>query len=233
MSLARLLAMSRKEAIQLRRDPRSLLMAFMLPVLLILFFGYAISFDVKNIELGILDQSNTAASRDLVERFESAFERIEMATEDHRTLQRLLLTHAHDHAPDLRARIEAEAGPGIIEKLFSLNHVKISPALRRKDDTDLAELCLAEELAKLDASRGVRREVEEATEEIDALADEGLTFRLSEAAKARAAAAKGRGEDKQLYDRADNGVLIAREEKDALDALLEEIDYAKSKPPPS
>jgi ABC-2 type transport system permease protein len=72
MSLERLLAMSRKEAIQLRRDPRSLLMAFMLPVLLILFFGYAISFDVKNIELGVLDQSNTAPSRDLIERFESS-----------------------------------------------------------------------------------------------------------------------------------------------------------------
>ena len=64
---------------------------------------------------------------------------------------------------------------------------KISPALRGRDDTDLAALCLAEELAKLDATRGARREVEEATEEIDALADEGLTFRLSEAAKAREA----------------------------------------------
>jgi ABC-2 type transport system permease protein len=72
MNLTRLLAMSRKEAIQLRRDPRSLLMAFMLPVLLILFFGYAISFDVKNIELAVLDQSNTAPSRDLIERFESS-----------------------------------------------------------------------------------------------------------------------------------------------------------------
>ena len=68
--------------------------------------------------------------------------------------------------------------------------------------------------------------------EIDALADEGLTFRLSEAAKARDAAARGKAEDKQLYDRADNGVLIAREEKDALDALLEEIGHAKTKPRP-
>ena len=94
-------------------------------------------------------------------------------------------------------------------------------------------MCLAEELAKLDATRGARREVEEASEEIDALADEGLTFRLSEAAKARDAAARGKGEDKQLYDRADNGVLIAREEKEALDALLDEIDYAKTKIRPS
>jgi ABC-2 type transport system permease protein len=72
MSLARLLAMSRKEWTQLRRDPRSLLMAFVLPILLILFFGYAISYDVKNIELAVLDESQSNASRALVDHFESS-----------------------------------------------------------------------------------------------------------------------------------------------------------------
>jgi DNA primase len=172
------------------------------------------------------------AHPDLIERFESAIERIEMATDDHRLLQRLLLAHAEGEDEDPRARIEAAAGPGLLDKLFSLNHVKISPALRRLDDGELAQLCLAEELAKLEATRGARREVQEAAEEIGALADEGLTFRLSEAAKARDAAARGKGEDKQLFERADNGVLIAREEKDALDALLEGIAFAKSKDPP-
>ena len=70
MNLTRLLAMSRKEAIQLRRDARSLAMAFLLPVALIIFFGYAISFDVKNIEMAVLDQSHTEASRSLVQSFE-------------------------------------------------------------------------------------------------------------------------------------------------------------------
>ncbi|MEE9133647.1 MAG: ABC transporter permease [Gemmatimonadota bacterium] len=72
MSLARLLAMARKETIQLRRDTRSLVMAFLLPVFLILIFGYAISFDVKNIEMAVLDESRSEASRDLIERFESS-----------------------------------------------------------------------------------------------------------------------------------------------------------------
>ena len=164
----------------------------------------------------------------LIEQFEGALERIEMATADHRELQRLLLTHAHDHGADLRARIEAEAGPHLIEKLFALNHVRIAPALRRPDDGDLAALCLAEELAKLEATRGARREVEEAAGDIDALADEGLTWRLSEAARAREAAARGgAGEDKTQYDRADNGALIAREEKERLEALLREISFGK------
>jgi ABC-2 type transport system permease protein len=72
MNSARLLAVSRKEAIQLRRDPRSLALAFLLPVALILFFGYAISFDVKNIRMGVLDESRSEASRALVEAFRAS-----------------------------------------------------------------------------------------------------------------------------------------------------------------
>ncbi|UCF18450.1 MAG: ABC transporter permease [Gemmatimonadota bacterium] len=72
MNRARLVAMARKEAIQLRRDPRSLIMAFLLPVFLLLFFGYAISFDVKNIELAVLDDSQSERSRALIEAFESS-----------------------------------------------------------------------------------------------------------------------------------------------------------------
>jgi ABC-2 type transport system permease protein len=54
MSSTRLYAIARKEVLQLRRDPRSLILAFLLPVALILFFGFAITFDVKNIELAVL-----------------------------------------------------------------------------------------------------------------------------------------------------------------------------------
>lgn len=72
MSLSRLLAMSRKEAIQLRRDTRSLVLAFLLPVVLILFFGYVISFDVKNIEMAVLDEAQSETSRALVESFTSS-----------------------------------------------------------------------------------------------------------------------------------------------------------------
>jgi drug efflux transport system permease protein len=72
MSPHRLLAVARKETVQLRRDPRSLILAFLLPIALVMFFGYAISFDVKNISLGVLDQSRTSESRRLVEAFTSS-----------------------------------------------------------------------------------------------------------------------------------------------------------------
>ena len=41
MSLTRLLAIARKELLQLRRDTRSLILAFLLPVLLLILFVYA------------------------------------------------------------------------------------------------------------------------------------------------------------------------------------------------
>ena len=68
----RLGAIARKEWIQLRRDPRSLLLAFALPLALLVFFGYAINWDVDDLPLALLDSDLTPASRQLVESFESS-----------------------------------------------------------------------------------------------------------------------------------------------------------------
>lgn len=65
----RLLAVARKEAIQLRRDRRSLILAFLLPLALLVIFGYAISLDVTDLRLAVIDQDQSAPSRQLVERF--------------------------------------------------------------------------------------------------------------------------------------------------------------------
>jgi ABC-2 type transport system permease protein len=72
LSTSRLLAIARKEVLQLRRDPRSLGMAFVVPALMIVFFGYVISFDVNDIKLAVLDQDRTQRSEELIEAFQSA-----------------------------------------------------------------------------------------------------------------------------------------------------------------
>ncbi|HEY2805358.1 MAG TPA: ABC transporter permease [Gemmatimonadales bacterium] len=72
ISLPRLWAVARKETIQLKRDPRSLAMAFLVPAAMIVFFGYIISFDVKDIRLAVLDQDQSQRSRQLVQAFEAA-----------------------------------------------------------------------------------------------------------------------------------------------------------------
>jgi len=71
-SLSRLLAIARKEVIQLRRDPRSLLLAFAVPVLLLIIFGYAITWDIRSISMAVLDGDNSARSRELVDHFRSS-----------------------------------------------------------------------------------------------------------------------------------------------------------------
>jgi ABC-2 type transport system permease protein len=69
MTLARMLAIARKEALQLRRDPRSLTLGFLIPPFLIVFFGYAITFDVDDIRLAVWDADRTQASARLADAF--------------------------------------------------------------------------------------------------------------------------------------------------------------------
>lgn len=72
MDPVRLGAIARKEWIQLRRDPRSMILAFVLPLFLLLFFGYAISWDVNDIKLAVLDRDHTPQSRALVQALVSS-----------------------------------------------------------------------------------------------------------------------------------------------------------------
>ncbi len=72
MDFHRLFAVARKEALQLKRDSRSLILAFILPLFMVLFFGYAITWDVKDIRLAVWDQDQTMASRELREAFEAS-----------------------------------------------------------------------------------------------------------------------------------------------------------------
>ena len=61
-----MLAYSRNEAIQIRRDPLSLAMAFLMPVLLLFIFGYAITLDINNITTIVYDLDRSALSRELI-----------------------------------------------------------------------------------------------------------------------------------------------------------------------
>jgi drug efflux transport system permease protein len=62
-------AIARKEFLHVLRDWRTLLIAFVLPAVLILLFGYAITFDIRDLKLAVADEDRSPASRELVERF--------------------------------------------------------------------------------------------------------------------------------------------------------------------
>jgi len=68
----RLQAIIRKEFYHLIRDYRSLYLAFALPLILIILFGYALSLDVNNVETVVIDYDRTEASRDFVSKLSSS-----------------------------------------------------------------------------------------------------------------------------------------------------------------
>ena len=72
MNLIRIKAIARKEFYHLIRDFRSLYLAFVIPLLLILLFGYALSLDVDNIETVVVDHDRTYLSRDFIRKLNAS-----------------------------------------------------------------------------------------------------------------------------------------------------------------
>lgn len=58
-----------KEVREIRRDPITIAVAVLLPLLMLYLFGSALSLDVKDASLAVYDQDRSAASRALIERF--------------------------------------------------------------------------------------------------------------------------------------------------------------------
>lgn len=63
----RIFAVLRKEVLQLKRDRLTFGMIVMIPLIQLLLFGYAINTDVRNIPVGVVDMTNSAAGRIIVE----------------------------------------------------------------------------------------------------------------------------------------------------------------------
>lgn len=62
-------AMVRKELRQIMRDRRTLLILVFVPALFLLLYGYALNFDIRNIDLAVEDQDGSTASRELISAF--------------------------------------------------------------------------------------------------------------------------------------------------------------------
>ena len=69
MNLTRVWAVTYKEWREILRDRLFFAMAFLLPLGIFLVVGFGISFDVEKITFAVLDQDNTAMSRDFLHRF--------------------------------------------------------------------------------------------------------------------------------------------------------------------
>jgi ABC-2 type transport system permease protein len=65
----RIMAITRKEFRQIRRDRRTLAVLLVFPAMMLVLFGYALNFDVKHIGLAVYDEVRTATSRDFRDAF--------------------------------------------------------------------------------------------------------------------------------------------------------------------
>jgi len=69
MSPQRIAAVIAKEVRELWRDPITIAICILMPLVMLFLFGYAISLDVNNVALGVLDRDGTPASRRLINSF--------------------------------------------------------------------------------------------------------------------------------------------------------------------
>lgn len=87
----RVIAIARKEVLQLFRDHKSLVMIFLLPVIQLVLFGYVVANDVENIKFAVFDQDRSGLSRQLVTKIEkSGFFVNQSPIDNYRVLEEML-----------------------------------------------------------------------------------------------------------------------------------------------
>ncbi len=122
MKLTRIKAIARKEGLQIIRDPYSLGLAFGMPIVLLIIFGYAITFDVNDIRVVIRDRDRSSVSRELVrEMTSSGYFTVAAYIDDDREMDRWLerggalaaVTIPADFSKNIRRGLDASAGLAI------------------------------------------------------------------------------------------------------------------------
>ncbi len=134
MNPLRVKAIFKKEFIQIWRDPRSLGLALVIPVILIVLFGYGLSLDIQNIPMAVWDRDNSRLSVDFLLNFKnSAYFKI---------------VGYYDNYGDIQRRIDrGDVMMGmIIDKDFSRNLLSNKPAqaqlLLDGSDSNTAQIAL-------------------------------------------------------------------------------------------
>jgi DNA primase len=165
---------------------------------------------------------------EFIVEFEAKLEAMRIEKRDHAAIRDVILANSELDSGALREKIISALGLDALENLTAPRHVAITPCLRRPGDLDLTQMTIAEELAKLDAERGLSAEIAEAEEDLSGVADETVTWRLGQAAEAMSRAQRSSQEDRSQYDVGPNGARINRDERSALDALLKQITGTKN-----
>jgi ABC-2 type transport system permease protein len=71
-SFRRLWALCKKESFQIVRDPTSIIIAFVLPAILLIIFGFGLSFDANDLRVGVVMEDTGPEARDFVSTLEGS-----------------------------------------------------------------------------------------------------------------------------------------------------------------
>ena len=88
--MRKILALVKKESLQIVRDPSSVLIAFVLPLILLFIFGYGVNLDSNNVKIGLVVEDDSPEVTSLVSAFVSS-KFLDVRISDHRNeLEELL-----------------------------------------------------------------------------------------------------------------------------------------------
>jgi ABC-2 type transport system permease protein len=91
VKVSRTWAIAKKEFIHIYRDPRSLALVILMPALLMLLFGYAVTLDVKKVSMAVLDRDRSQESLNFIQRFSaSPYFRLRSWVQDEKAMIRLI-----------------------------------------------------------------------------------------------------------------------------------------------
>lgn len=91
MSFSRIRAIARKEFLHIYRDPRSLALVILMPAILMLLFGYAVTLDVKKVPMAVLDHDGTQEGLTFIHRFSaSPYFDLRIFARDEKEIKRLI-----------------------------------------------------------------------------------------------------------------------------------------------
>jgi len=131
---SRLISLIRKEFIQILRDPRTLVLILVIPIMQLFLLGYAATTDVRNVSLVVYDQDRSPQSRQLLDAYQAAdYFQIAYTVDSERALRELIDTGQARVAmiipPDYSQRLQRESAAQVAFILDGTDPTVASTAL--------------------------------------------------------------------------------------------------------
>lgn len=133
MNLKRLNTLIVKERKQLIRDPFNMIVGILLPIVLLLIFGYGMSVDIKNIRLAIVEPEESEMSSEIAARFESSNFFITRVYRNTKEAVRAVETHESDACLFIPQDLPKKITSGSVSFLIVTNASNPSQAMLKEN----------------------------------------------------------------------------------------------------